>query len=224
MLVGLRRVGVARRRRSKCSRVRALIGSRLPIICGYVAALGCSGAPPLRGVVLFTRWKVVMPAASVTVYALPAHNAIDRQLAALCASDSMLTTIGTLEVPLGPVLIQGDGIELDASLGTRALGDGANEEDRAVKIAPWVKRDALVAFRARMDSLLRRTAMASARTTDSGSYQLLLPRPDSIELFAFSKYHDDGALLIWRDRVAGIGTHDLRKPLRQMHEVYCGEP
>lgn len=176
----------------------------------------------MRGVVLHTRWHMRLPATSVIVYALPAHNEIDRQLAALCARDSLLTTISALEVPLGPVRVQGDGIELDASLGTARPVDRA-KDNASVDIAPWVKRDALVAFRARMDSLLRVAAIASARTGDSGSYQLLLPRADSIELFAFSKYYDDGALLIWRDRVPGIGTHDLRTPVRRMRDVYCGE-
>ena len=203
--------------------LRGLIGARFPIICGCAAALGCSAAPRLRGVLLFTRWNVQLPAASVTVYALPAHNEIDRRLAALCASDSLLATMGTFETPLGPVRVRGDGIELDASLGSARPIDRA-ESNSAVRIAPWVRRDALVAFRTRMDSLLRRTAIASALTSDSGSYQMLLPRQDSIELFAFSKYYDDGALLIWRDRVVGIGTHDLRMPVRRMHDVYCGEP
>jgi hypothetical protein len=164
-----------------------------------------------------------LPAADVVVYALPARNEIDRQLAELCASDSMLTSIGALELPLGPVRVRGDGIELDASLGTARPVDRA-EDRRMVKSTGWARRGALVVYRARMDSLLQRTAIANARTTDSGSYQLLLPRVDSIELFAFSKYYDDGALLVWRGRVAGIGTHDLRMPVRRMRDVYCGEP
>jgi len=200
-----------------------LIGARFPIVCGCAAALACSGPPPVRGVVLFTRWNLTLPAASVIVYALPAHNEIDRQLAELCASDSLLTSIGALEVPFGPVRVQGDGIELEASLGAARPVDRPKRE-RMVASRAWAKRGALVAFRARMDSLLHRTAITSARTSDSGSYQLLLPRADSIELFAFSKYYDDGALLVWRDRVAGIGTHDLRMPVRRMRDVYCGEP
>lgn len=200
-----------------------LIVFRLPIVCACAAALGCSGPPPVRGVVLFNRWNMRLPAADVVVYALPARNEIDRQLAELCASDSMLTSIGALELPLGPVRVRGDGIELDASLGTARPVDRA-EDRRMVKSTGWARRGALVVYRARMDSLLQRTAIANARTTDSGSYQLLLPRVDSIELFAFSKYYDDGALLVWRGRVAGIGTHDLRMPVRRMRDVYCGEP
>lgn len=196
---------------------------RFPIVCGCAAALACSGRPPVRGVVLVTRWNLTLPAASVIVYALPAHNEIDRQLAELCARDSMLASIGALEVPLGPVRVQGDGIELDASLGTVRPVARAKHE-RMVASAGWARRGALVAYRARMDSLLQRTAIASARTSDSGSYQFLLPNADSIELFAFSKYYDDGALMIWRDRVPGIGTHDLRMPVRRMRDVYCGEP
>ena len=177
----------------------------------------------MRGVVHLTRWNVREPAASVVVYALPAQNEIDRELAALCASDSLLTAMGALEVPIGPVRVHAEGIELDASLGSARPG-ARPQEDTAVKLAPWARRDAYIAFHARMDSLLRQKAIASARTNDSGSYQLLLARPDSIELFAFSILDDRGAMLIWRDRVAGSGTHDLPRPLRQMHHVDCGEP
>ena len=94
----------------------------------------------------------------------------------------------------------------------------------AVQLNPWARQDVYRTFRARMDSLLRRRAIASARTNDSGMYQMPLSRRDSIELFAFTLFDDHGSLLIWRDRVPGEGTHDLPKPSRRMNHVYCGEP
>jgi hypothetical protein len=192
-------------------------------VCGWLAALGCSDAPRVRGVVMLTRWRVREPATSVDVYALPARNEIDHDLAELCASDSLLNAIDGLEMPVGPVRVQADGIELDAaprSSRSRERADSA----LAVKFSPLVTRDAYRAFNARMDSLLRRRAIASARTNDTGFYQMQLPRRDSVELFAFTVFDDGGSLWIWRDRVLGEGTHDLRTPTRHMTHVYCGEP
>jgi hypothetical protein len=199
------------------------IGLRSLAVCGWLAALGCSDAPRVRGVVMLTRWQVREPAASVDVYALPARNEIDRELAELCANDSLLNAIGGLEMTIGPVLVQADGIELDASLQS-SRSDERPDGATAVKLTPWARRDVYLAFHARMDSLLRRRAIASARTNETGFYQMPLSRRDSIELFAFTILDDRGALLIWRDRVAGDGTHDLPKPIRHMHHVYCGEP
>jgi hypothetical protein len=188
-----------------------------------LAALGCSNAPRIRGVVMLTRWQVREPAASVDIYALPAHNEIDRELAELCANDSLLTAIGGPEMPTGPVRVQSDGIELDASLQSSRSNQ---RPDRAtpVTLTPWARRDVYRAVHARMDSLLRRRAIASARTTETGLYQMPLLRRDSIELFAFTLFDDRGSVLIWRDRVPGDGTHDLPKPIRHMNHVYCGEP
>jgi len=191
--------------------------------CGWLAALGCADAPRLRGVVLLTRWQVEEPAAFVDVYALPARNEIDRELAELCANDSLLNAIGALEVPIAPVRVRGDGIELDASL-VSAPSRERPDRAAAAELTPWARRDVYVAFRARMDSLLRRRAVASARTDEAGRYQMQMARGDSIELFAFSVFNDRGSLLIWRDRVPGDGTHDLPRPRRHMTHVYCGEP
>ena len=199
------------------------IGVRCLAACGWLAALGCSDAPRVRGVVMLTRWRIREPAASVDVYALPARNEIDRELAELCANDSLLNAIGGVEMPLGPVRVQGDGIELDASL-PRSRSDERRDSATALKLTPWARRDVYRAFHARMDSLLRRRAIASARTNEMGLYQMPLSRRDSIELFAFSLFDDGGSLLIWRDRVPGNGTHDLPKPTRHMTHVYCGEP
>jgi hypothetical protein len=199
------------------------IGLRSLAVCGWLAALGCSDAPRVRGVVMLTRWQVREPAASVDVYALPARNEIDRELAELCANDSLLIAIGGLEMPIGPVRIQGDGIELVASL-QRSRSDERPDSATPVKLTPWARLDVYRAFHARMDSLLRRRAIASARTNETGLYQMPLLRRDSIELFAFTIFDDRGSLLIWRARVPGDGTHDLPKPSRHMNHVYCGEP
>jgi hypothetical protein len=198
------------------------IGLRSLAVCGWFAALGCSDAPCVRGVVMLTRWQVREPAASVDVYALPARNEIDRDLAELCANDSLLNAIGGLEMPIGPVRVQADGIELDASL--QSSRSHERPDSAAAELAPWARRDVYRAFHARMDSLLRRRAIASARTDETGLYQMPLSRRDSIELFAFTIFDDRGSLLIWRDRVPGDGTHDLPKPTRHMTHVYCGEP
>ncbi len=192
-------------------------------VCGWLAALGCSDAPRVRGVVMLTRWNVREPAASVEVYALPAHNEIDRELAELCANDSLLNAIGGLEMPIGPVRVQGDGIELDASLQSSRAHEGSGSA-AAVELTPWARQDVYRAFHARMDSLLRRRAIATARTNETGFYQMPLSRRDSIELFTYTIFNDAGSLLIWRDRVPGDGTHDLPKPIRHMNHVYCGEP
>ena len=93
-----------------------------------------------------------------------------------------------------------------------------------LKLTPWEKRHVYRAFDARMDSLLRQWAIASARTNDAGFYQMPLPRRDSIELFAFTEFDVGGSVVIWRDRVPGDGRHDLPKPTRHMTHVYCGEP
>ena len=197
-------------------------GLRFLTVCGWFAVLGCSDPPHVRGLVMLTRWSVREPAASVDVYALPAHNEIDRELAELCANDSLLNAIGGLEIPIGPVRVQGDGIELDAS--RQSPQSHERPDSAAVELTPWARRDVYRAFHARMDSLLRRRAIASARTNDAGVYQMPLPRRDSIELFAFTLFNDRGSLLIWRARVPGDGTHDLPKPTRHMTHVYCGEP
>jgi hypothetical protein len=199
------------------------IGLRCLAACGWLAALACADAPRLHGVVLLTRWQVREPAASVDVYALPARNEIDRELAALCANDSLLNAIGALEMPIAPVRVRGDGIELDASLVSAPSRAGPGSAS-AAELTPWARRDVYAAFRLRMDSLLRRRAIASARTDEAGRYDMPLARRDSIELFAFSVFNDRGSLLIWRDRVPGDGTHDLPRPTRHMTHVYCGEP
>jgi hypothetical protein len=198
-------------------------GLRSLAVGGWLAALGCSDAPRVRGVVMLSRWQVREPAASVDVYALPARNEIDRELAELCANDSLLNAIGGLEMPIGPVRVQADGIELEASLHS-SRSDESPSRGTAVNLTPWARRDVYRAFHARMDSLLRRRAIASARTDETGRYQMPLSRRDSIELFAFTIFDDRGSLLIWRDRVSGDGTHDLPKPSRHMNHVYCGEP
>jgi hypothetical protein len=187
-----------------------------------LVALGCSDASRVRGVVMLTRWKVRERAAGVDVYALPAHNEIDRELSELCAKDSLLNEIDGLEMPIGPVRVQADGIELDASVQSSRVRERADSATAAFTVL--AKLDAYRAFNARMDSLLRGRAFASARTNDTGFYQMLLPRRDSIELFAFSVYDASGSLWIWRDHVPGDGTHDLPKPTRHMTHVYCGEP
>ena len=199
------------------------IGVRSLAVCGWLTTFGCSDAPRVRGVVMLTRWHVREPAASVDVYALPAHNEIDRELAELCANDSLLNAIGGLEMPIGTVRVQGDGIELDASLQSSRSREGPDDA-AAVVLTPWARQDVYRAFRARMDSLLRRRAIASARTNEAGRYEMPLARRDSIELFAFSVFNDRGSLLIWRDRVPGDGTHDLPRPTRHMTHIYCGEP
>ena len=198
-------------------------GLRALAFGGWLAALGCSDAPRVRAVVMFTWGQVPQPAASVDVYALPARNGIDRDLADLCARDSLLNAIGGVEEPMGPVRIQGDGIELDAPL-RRPRSNGRSDSVTAVKLTPWARRDVYEAFHARMDSLLRRQAIASARTDDRGYYQMPLARRDSIELFAFTFFEVGRSLLIWRDRVPGDGTHNLPQPVRRMNHVYCGEP
>ena len=172
---------------------------------------------------MLTRWQVREPAASVDVYALPARNEIDRELAELCANDSLLNAIGGLEMPIAPVRVRGEGIELDASLAS-FRSDGRPDSAAGPHLTPWARRDVFVAFRARMDSLLRRRAIASARTNEAGFYTMPLARRDSVELFAFSVFNDRGSLLIWRDRVPGDSTHDLLVPTRHMTHVYCGEP
>ena len=199
------------------------IGLRCLAVSGWLAALGCSDAPRVRGIVMLTRWHVREPAASVDVYALPSQNEIDHELAELCAKDSLLNAIGGLEVPIGPVRVQGDGIELDASLPSPRSREGPDRAP-AVALTPWARRDVYHAFHARMDSLLRRRAIASARTNETGFYQMPVSRRDSIELFAFTIFDDGGSLLIWRDRVPGDGTHDLPNPTRHMTHIYCGEP
>lgn len=191
--------------------------------CAFFAAYACSDPPRVHGVVMLTRMKVREPAASLDVYALPIPNDIDRALADLCAHDSSLNAIGGLEVPIGPVLVQGDGVELDASL-TSVASHPQLSGGRAVELPPWEERRIYGAFQARMDSLLRRRAIASARTNDAGFYQIPLARRDSVELFAFTEFDVGGSLLIWRGRVSGDGTHDLPKPMRHMTHVYCGEP
>jgi hypothetical protein len=201
----------------------ARVGLRSVAVCGWLAAFGCSDAPRVRGVVMLTRWQVREPAASVDVYALPARNEIDRELAELCAGDSLLNAIGGLEMPIGPVRVQADGIELDASLQSSRSDERADTATTR-KLTPWERLDVYRAFHARMDSLLRRRAIASARTDETGLYQMPPLRRDSIELFAFTLFDDRGSLLIWRDRVPGDGTHDLPKPTRHMNHVYCGEP
>jgi hypothetical protein len=199
-------------------------GLRSLAVCGWLAALavGCSDAPRVSGVVMLTRWRVREPAASVDVYALPVRNEIDRELAELCATDSLLNAIGGLEMPIGPVVVRGDGIELDASLRSSRSRERADSA-AAPELTPWAKRDVYSAFNARMDSLLRRRAIASARTNEAGFYQMPLSRRDSVELFAFTVF-DVGGLWVWRDRVFGDGTHDLPNPTRHMTHVYCGEP
>src|SRR4051812_2045886 len=149
----------------RCERHRMIsrIGLRSLAVCGWLAAFGCSDAPRVRGVVMLTRWQVREPAASVDVYALPAHNDMDRELAELCANDSLLNAIGGLETPIGPVRVQGDGIELDASLES-SRPHASPDSTAAVKLMPWARQDVYRVFRARMDSLLRRRAIASART------------------------------------------------------------
>jgi hypothetical protein len=199
------------------------IGLRCLAAWGWIAAVCCSDPPRVRGVVMLTRWQVREPAASVDVYALPARNDIDRELGELCANDSLLNAIGGLEKPIGPVRVQADGIELDASLQT-GRADERSDSATTVKLTPWARRDVYRAFQTRMDSLLRRRAIASARTDETGFYQMRLARRDSIELFAFTMFDDRGSLLIWRDRVRGDGTHDLQRPSRHMTHVYCGEP
>ena len=191
-------------------------------VCVWLVVLGCSDPPRVHGVLMLTRWQVRERAASVDVYALPARNEIDRELAELCANDSLLNEIGGVEMPIGPVRVNAEGIELDASL--QSPRSDERPVAAAAKLTPWARRDVYLAFRARMDSLLRRRAIASARTNDTGLYQMPLPSRDSIELFAFTIFDDGGALLIWRDRILGDGMHDLPKPIRHMHHVYCGEP
>jgi hypothetical protein len=191
--------------------------------CGWFVALGCSDAPRVHGIVMFTRRQVREPATSVDVYALPAHNEIDRDLAELCANDSLLNAIGGLEMPIGPVRVQGNGIELDASLDSSRWYERLDTAV-AMELTPWAKRDVYRAFHTRMDSLLRRRAIASARTNDAGFYQLPLARRDSIELFAFTEFDVSGSLLVWRARVSGDGSHDLPNPTRHMRHVDCGEP
>lgn len=196
---------------------------RILIACGCLAAAGCSDASSVRGSLYITRWNVREPAVSAPVYALPVHNEIDRKLAALCADDSLLNAIGELEYPVGPVRVQGDGIELDASLPAAATSD--RRQTDTVSDLIWIRRRGVyAAFNDRMDSLLRRTAVAAALTNAAGSYQLPLPHRDSVELFAFTVVDESGALWIWRARVAGAGTHDFGDPVRRMHHVYCGEP
>jgi hypothetical protein len=158
----------------------------------------------------------------LAVHALPARNEIDRALATLCERDSVLRSSGRLETPIGLVRINGEGVELKASHQSTVAGN--RPITVAVTPAPWELRDAYRAFQVRMDSLLRQTAIASARTDTTGHYELLLPHRDSIELFAFSADEDRGTMSIWRDRVVGIGVHDLRSPIRRMRHVYCGEP
>jgi hypothetical protein len=199
------------------------IERRLLVVCGCFAALGCSDPPRVRGVVTLTRMRVREPAASVDVYALPVRNDIDRELADLCANDSSLNAIGGVEMPIGPVRVQGDGIELDASLES-ARSDARPDAPVAAELAPWESRRLYGAFHARMDSLLRRRAITSARTNAAGFYQMPLARRDSIELFAFTEFDIGGSLVIWRARVPGDGTHDLPTPMRHMTHVYCGEP
>src|SRR4051794_36818773 len=116
------------------------IGLRCLAACGWLAALACADAPRLHGVVLLTRWQVREPAASVDVYALPARNEIDRELAALCANDSLLTAIGALEMPIAPVRVRGDGIELDASLVSAPSRAGPGSAS-AAELTPWARRD-----------------------------------------------------------------------------------
>jgi hypothetical protein len=195
---------------------------RILIACGWLVTAGCSDASSVRGSLYLTRWNVREPAVSVPVYALPVHNEIDQQLAALCNNDSLLNAIGEVEYPIGPVRVQGDGIELDASLPAAAPTD-RRQPDTASGLTWMRRRRVYAAFNDRMDSLLRRTAIATALTDAAGSYQVLLPHPDSVELFAFTILDDRGALWIWRARVAGAGTHDFGDPLRRMHHIYCGE-
>lgn len=199
------------------------VGLRVVAVCGWFAALGCSDPPRVHGVVMLTRMQVREPAGALDVYALPIPNDIDRELFDLCANDSSLNAIGGLEMPIGPVRVQGDGVEVDASLeSTRS--HQRPDTAVAVELEPWASRRLYGAFHARMDSLLRRRAIASARTNDAGFYQMPLARRDSIELFAFTEFDVGGSLLIWRARVPGYGRHDLPKPMRHMTHVYCGEP
>jgi hypothetical protein len=199
------------------------IGLRCLVACGWLAALGCSDPSRVHGVVALTRMQVREPAASVDVYALPVRNDIDRELADLCASDSLLNAIGGLELPIGPVRVQGDGVELDASLDSSRPYERP-DSGAVAELTHWKRGTVYRAFHARMDSLLRRRAIASARTNAAGFYQMPLARRDSIELFAFTEFDVGGSLLIWRARVPGDGTHDLPKPMRHMTHVYCGEP
>ncbi|MGH9884908.1 MAG: hypothetical protein ACREBE_05245 [bacterium] len=196
---------------------------RFLIFCGCVAAFGCSDAPSIRGVVLYSRGYEILPASSIAVYALPARNQIDRELTALCEGDSILNASGRMETPIGPVRIHAEGVELNASVESPGSGR-RGKSDAAVKPTPWQIRDAHAAFQVRMDSLVRRAAIASARTSETGQYELRLQRWDSIELFAVSVVDDRGTTLVWRDRVVGVGIHDLRNPVRRMHYIYCGEP
>lgn len=191
--------------------------------CGWFAALCCSDTPRVHGLVMLSRWQIREPAESVVVYALPARNEIDRELGELCANDSLLNAIGGLEMPIGPVRVRAAGIELDASLHSSRSHERPDSAT-AARITPWARRDVYRAFLARMDSLLRRRAIASALTSAAGFYEMPLSRRDTIELFAFSVFDDRGSLLIWRDRVPGDGTHDLPTPTRHMTHVYCGEP
>lgn len=50
-------------------------------------------------------------------------------------------------------------------------------------------------------------------------------RPDAaaLKLTPWARRDDGDALLIWRDRVSGNGTHDLPNSIRHTHHVYCGE-
>ncbi len=195
---------------------------RLLIVCACVAISACSKPSVIRGVVQFPQYGTIRPGDSVPVYALRARNDIDRDIFALCASDSLLAAVDGLEVPIGPVRVSGEGLELSA-----VSNDVANkriERAAAKEPPPWIMRDAYAAYRSRLDSLLRREAIATVVTSETGAYQLTVQPRDSIELFAFSLIDVGGTLMIWRDRIAATGTHDLRTPVRRMHHVYCGEP
>lgn len=98
---------------------------RFLIVCGCLASLGCwDSTSIIRGVVLFHQGHETLPAESVVVHALPLRNEIDRELAALCASDSLLNANGGLEIPIGAVRVQAEGVELDASVASARPGDG----------------------------------------------------------------------------------------------------
>lgn len=182
----------------------------------------CSKPSVIRGVVQFPQFGTIRPGDSVPVYALPARNDIDRQIFALCASDSLLAAVDGLEVPIGPVRVSGEGVELNAV--SNAVAANRIESGPVKMPPPWIMRDAYTAYRARLDSLLRREAIATVVTSETGTYQLTVQPRDSIELFAFSLIDVGGTLMIWRDRIRAVGTHDLRVPVRRMHHVYCGEP
>lgn len=139
---------------------------RIPILiaCGCLAAAGCSDASSVRGSLYITRWNVREPAVSVPVYALPVHNEIDRKLAALCADDSLLNAIGELEYPIGPVRVQGDGIELDASLPAAAPND--RRQPDTVSDLTWIRRRGVYATAARYGSGVRASLVQVCMTLE----------------------------------------------------------